>query len=205
MIPEPLENSVQKAWKSVQNRPDFHLSYSHRCEIWRLIDLVNRDSGNSSEMGRHARATLAIMCVEKAISIWEDVFPLDRMPHELCSSIRCYMSGQQSAKELQDRMGHAWTHGDNLAEQIASPAVYVIYAASQAASVALFDEHMAVSSDELHDDEIFDPYTQDCAYYIAAAVANGTPEEAASDPVLRRQFWEWYLHEAIPKACGYSD
>ena len=89
------------------------------------------------------------------------------------------------------------------------PAAAVGYSALEALSVAVQDEafderavDLASSDADLDADEI------DAALSASVAYANGAILYPGSDHVRRREFWEWWLKEAVPAAwaaeCGRS-
>jgi hypothetical protein len=79
-------------------------------------------------------------------------------------------------------------------------AAYVGFAAINAVVVALFDEE----TEELDDDgnvildQDLDPFTWDTSFYAAAAYSENEPEENKIQK--RREFWLWYLNDAVPLA-----
>ena len=103
------------------------------------------------------------------------------------------------------RAGDFWTEMDNLMihEQQNQAPLIAGYAADCVVSVALFDE--SFDPDNPHDntqDEDLDPYEWDAAYYAAMVYAGGASWNEASSPARRREFWEWYLREAVPAAAN---
>lgn len=70
--------------------------------------------------------------------------------------------------------------------------------------VAVHDELLSpdegVSEEELADPE--DPDLWDPAFFAAGAWAGGMPWVPAFSAVAYREFWQWYLDEAVPRAWG---
>jgi hypothetical protein len=79
--------------------------------------------------------------------------------------------------------------------------IYVGFAAANTVTTALNDErfHPLNIEDHLLDDDL-DPYQWDASFYAAGAYAGGFTWEEGSSVVRRREFWEWYLDEAVPLA-----
>jgi hypothetical protein len=49
------------------------------------------------------------------------------------------------------------------------------------------------------DDQV-SPEEHDGSYMASVALAGGSPWTPGSDPARRREFWQWWLREAVPAA-----
>jgi hypothetical protein len=77
--------------------------------------------------------------------------------------------------------------------------VYAGHAACGALRVAIDDEPVGLADQGL-DQYDLDAEEQDTAFLASLAFGGGDEGEAAYRPELRRDFWQWYLDEAVPAA-----
>ena len=60
-------------------------------------------------------------------------------------------------------------------------------------------EDAAGEANELHvTDADIDPDDMDASFFAASVYANGAVWNLESGPLLRREFWEWWLKQAVP-------
>lgn len=107
---------------------------------------------------------------------------------------------QQSIEQL----AHLHTRLDNMLQaeptaenQLAITAAMAIYATGRDATTGRVRPPFASMNDT--DVELIPEY-RDAAYYASVAYAGGNPTDPISDADRRRQFWSWYLAEAVPAA-----
>ncbi len=50
-----------------------------------------------------------------------------------------------------------------------------------------------------------DPYELDTTFFASSSYAGGTIWQEESDPIRRKEFWGWYLDQAIPQVLAESD
>jgi hypothetical protein len=152
---------------------------------------------------------LAIAAVERVLPPWDGHFPGDDWPRRMIDAARGYLAGSVSFEEAERAWVEGWSRGDSVnnesfdrGDEQGIDLALVCYAASRAVFAALYDERFdpgrAAGSGE-EDGEI-EPDEQDAAYIAAAAVAGGYLKDPRSDKAARREFWEWYLAEAVPAA-----
>jgi hypothetical protein len=120
---------------------------------------------------------------------------------KLIISIEDYISGKTEGNSIVDECDSLMTKLDNLRpSERYSLAKCVGFAVIRAATISLHDETFIVFNDEQDLDENYDPYDWDAAYHTSIACANGGPWDASSNVEKRREFWLWYINEAVPKA-----
>ncbi len=108
------------------------------------------------------------------------------------------------ALDANQQMGDFWTQADNCRSQLrrrtgnSAPAC-AGHAAAAAVAVALADKK-AVDCASGEDDETNSYYDWDVSYFASIAYAGGGLSNSNADIEKRREFWKWYLQEAVPDA-----
>lgn len=170
----------------------------------RLLLSFGLPQPGSLSKGHCVRGALAVLVVRKVLPVWEARYH-ERHPHELIESARLVLEGSAD----RDVVGRAaYQYGGALIDRVPPedrPAQYVGHAAACAAFVAVDDEALlpdeGVSDAELDSPE--DPDLWDCAVWAAAAYAGDFPwtdDVSSFDASLNREFWSWYLTDAIAEA-----
>lgn len=195
-IPEILTQIIAEAEESLLKNPVGELTLPIRKQIWAAMGELN------SEVGKKRRTKLAKMCVEHAFQVWDFVHPPEKHPKEILNLIDAYFDGKIDDESMREEYDIYSVKMDNLSSRDLKYqlAAGVGTAACQALFVARHDECFG-EVDEYPDatEEGMDPDEWDAAFYISIAVAGPKWIEGASIE-KRRQFWNWYLDEAVPQA-----
>lgn len=194
-LPEVLEAALRQAHEVLARDPRGDLPRGHREAIWAAL-------GARDEGGRRRRAILGIEAVGQVLPEWERVWPRDRMPHQLLAQAAAVLDGSADRARALDDLNRAFTALDNLVissrEKIPAG---VGYGAARALATALDDEVFDPSTVRLErTDADVDPYEHDPGYLAAVVRAGGPPWDPDSSSTRRREFWEWWLREAVPAA-----
>jgi hypothetical protein len=144
------------------------------------------------------RTRLACAVVRLVLPIWESSYRT-KYPRLMVVLAEGYLDGEVPRSVLMKR-------ADSFAGVMQNPGVgvepLVGHAAVSAAMIAYLDETLqpgdGVSEEELYDPS--DPDAYDCAYVAAGAYAGGMSWMDGFDADRNREFWSWYLDEAIPAA-----
>ena len=142
-------------------------------------------------------------CVEKVLPLWENALPGDRTPHNALAQVRAVLDGEVPTHDLIDQYAVLWSHCDELALEREELQIVLLvgYGAAQVLSVAAEDDVFdAGPVDTAITDADVNPDEPDAAFCAAAAYADGTVWVQGSDREKRREFWEWWLNEAVPRA-----
>ena len=175
--------------------PHYDLSLAWRYEIWKALGPGDRPVGVTGE-GHRRRARLAILGAGKVLPLWERWRRGDLRPRRMLElAERRLQTGEQPPDD--EDLEYFDVELDNLHAATKRAAVLVGYAALHAYRVAVEDHHF--DADETPDPADYDE--PDPARDAAIAYANGLPGEAGSDGALRREFWLWWLREAVPAAA----
>ncbi len=115
---------------------------------------------------------------------------------------RNLLDRQVSEVDGWQRHGEIWTLCDDLASRHPEfhAQVCVGYGAAQLIAMCLRDELLSDSDPlELTDMDV-DPEEFDCSFCAAAAFSGGPVWMDGSSAERRREFWRWWLREALPTA-----
>ena len=196
-----LSGALESAFHALRADPDGVLALAYRQRIWAAM-VPRLMNGNQAVQGTglRRRTSLALSCVRRVLPFWEKAWPNDNGPGTLIELIENFFDNKVDRRVLYSEQLALWARVDNLAYERDVVELMVGCAACGAASTALVDEVFDPDNLELSaSDEDRDAYQWDAAYYAAMVLAGGPPRNAESSIERRRQFWEWYLSEAVPR------
>jgi hypothetical protein len=193
-----LEVGVRDAKKALDDGADGHLLLARRRAIWLAL-------GGRDEEGRCARARLSIAAARRVLPIWERLWPFNRLPHDLLDLTDQVCRGDVDPHSLTALRDRAETELDDISwGSSTKSAVGAGYAALRALDVARGDEPCDLPRpDSAVRDEDLQPRQRDSAYLAAAAAAGGAPWEPRSSADRRRDYWNWWLAEAVPSVARH--
>jgi hypothetical protein len=207
-LPTELNEALQIASAKLSSNINGELVLSERKRVWRALGerLVE---GNRAKrgLGLNRRVKLATLCVRKVLVLWQEVWPEKTGPQEMLLTTEQYLSDSIDYETAWKRVNSFWGEMETLicdGEHLT--VINVGFAASNMVNTALFDEKFNPNNleEEILDDNL-DPYEWDASFYASAAYSTGFSWEEQSDPLRRREFWEWYLNEAAPSAWGKDE
>lgn len=190
-----FEEFINQLKYEVENHPKGQLILPLRKKIYKY-------------MGEHkSRINLALLCVEKVIPTWSSVLSHDTMPSEILKCITEYLSGNQERSFLMGITDEFWTQidtylndGDYSDHDNYDNAIYAGFTLIKASYVVLNDEKFHEDNDETVFDEDLDAYTWDTSYFASLAYCESELFDETTKVQKRKEFWKWYLDEAISKA-----
>ncbi len=198
-----LQHIVQDALSAVHSHPHHDLNLGYRQAIWNAYGSHNDEPATTKQTIAHQNRTrLAILTARSVLSIWDCTWQNNRTPHHLL----------RIAEHLIQRMDRADTardEGETFLTWLESamvlyeykPPLYAGFSAVKALFVAVEDEKFDSGAiDYQCTDADIDPYDLDTSFFACAAYAHGSVWESESDAAKRRDFWEWWLKHAVPKA-----
>jgi hypothetical protein len=161
-------------------------------------------------IGLYRRTTLAKLCVQKVLKLWEQDWPDHTGPHVMLSTVEKYLRKQLDFKAVWGRKNLFWGELETLLYQMrgSKTSINVGFAAANVVTMALNDERFNsenLKAEEQFLDEDYDPYEWDTSFYASIAYAKGAPGDEDSNLQQRQEFWEWYLKEAVPAAWEVSE
>ncbi len=200
-----LATTLEDARIALSKSPDYELILSHR---WRILSqfgpvLKTENWVTQYGIGLHRRTVLAMLCVQHVLNIWEKSWPNNKGPHLMLLTAEEYLRGILNEKTVDERKNQFWEKlqdlnyysNNNLALHVGDAALNVI-------TIAMVDQYFEQidNINELRFDTDYDSEEWDTHFYASIVYAEGAPWEESSNPERRKEFWEWYLNEAVPKA-----
>lgn len=217
--PRAMEISIDECMDEVNASADGWLTFAPRRRLLLSLGTVWKQEGveftelmqdrYTMGLGHRRRAHLAILVAEKVVPVWAAQYP-EQHPQRMIAGARRLLNGELSRRDLREDAGGfigtglasgARPNHDGLGFLLAG------YAAGTAACVAVWDEYLVPDLDgegmrqqDIDDPE--DPDWWDPAVWAAGAHAGDMPwgERRWFHPERARQFWSWYLEEALPRA-----
>lgn len=203
MIESELSEALDLALQSLLEHPDYRLLWSNRARIWKAMEPRHTDeNGVASRIGQRRRVRLAMLCTQKVLQLWEAALPENRLPHKLLTTAREYLEGKVEYALAWERKNEAWAFLESLlyTDQIKA-AMGAGFAAAATLAVAVYDENF--DPDDIGDsdtDRAADLYDWDAALFASLAYSRESYVDEPLSRLLRKDFWEWYLKEAVPAA-----
>lgn len=205
LLPEELDVALKSAAEGLASHPRSELILPQRKRIWAALGpcLMDKDGIRAVHgIGLQRRTTLAILCARHVRPVWEQVWPNDDDPHQMIKTAELYLNQALDFDSVEERKNQYLGKLDNLLSKGEhEAAINVGFAAGRAVFTALHDEDFDPHNidDDLMDEDL-DVNEWDASFNAAAAYAGGFPWEENSSSTRRREFWEWYLNEAVPLA-----
>jgi hypothetical protein len=195
-LPPELQRAIDDAKATLAGDPEARVPLPERGAIWHALG----DVGALGGPGHRRRARLAELAVEKVEPFWRETYPGDDTVRRMLEAARGAVAGEGDEQALDAWIDDFW---DEIAERTTDEprfrASYVGRGACAALRTATEDEAYGYP-DEGRDDHDLDIEAWDASWWSALAYGGGTTGEAAYRPERRREFWEWYLDEAVPAA-----
>ncbi len=144
-------------------------------------------------------AKLELTCAWKVLNIWEDCDLTDTSPRELLELAERFLQGEVEEKELVRIRSYFNTLAEHLMEKGEEyfTASYACFACISAANNALYG-FFEFDTDGKPEIEIDYDWWTACFYASMAYCGGATWEKGVGDDLKRREFWEWFLNEAVP-------
>ena len=194
-----VSDVVTRALRSIPGSGE--LPRSARLKVRETLEASLRQRGMRSGL---IWPTLEITSARKVLSVWESTFPSDDEPASLLDAAEAHLQGSGTGELSRDRLSRFKTDLDGklaLGEDFFA-STYSGFAAWSAAGVALLGDSREPGDSELD----IDPELWDASFYASLAYCGGAVwEEGVGDRQKRREFWEWFLVEAIPLAMSFVD
>ena len=161
------------------------LPYSDRFELRRAL------AAESPE----ALLRLEASCARRAIPIWTAAFPDDTLPIDVMNAAL----SEPDNEDLESELGELKTYLDNVFDY-GDDYFTANYAGSACWAVAR-DALGDVTEEPDGDGELqIPPDEWSPCFFASIAEAGGAVWEDVADDAKRREFWRWYLLEALPAA-----
>jgi hypothetical protein len=190
--------------ESIRARSDGHLILPLRKKLWLSFGPVDKQASLAGQRtAAHSQRTeLALVTCRKVLPIWEQYLGGSDIAGKAISLAEDSRRGTCDWDHVADRLNTLYgglENTDGLDDHQLN-AVPVGYACCDTAYVAAIDGDYEEGPDELDDD--LDSW--DYSMYAAGAYSGGFPfnRRYPSDPERLREFWSWYLDQALAVAQG---
>lgn len=200
---EQVRNAVAVCRTEIEQDEQHRMSFASRRALLLTLGPQQRDArGRCVELatGKRRRLLLALDASRRVASFWSRDFGTPALDN-LLGQIEGYLGGTVSIDDVRKKT-------DSLQGGLANDprGKDQAYLAGRAVAgtgwVAVGDELLAAdegaSEEELADPE--DPDLWDPAFFAAGAWAGGMPWTPSFSATAYRDFWQWYLDEAVPRA-----
>lgn len=196
-LPEAIQQILDECRSSITARGE--VPAANREKIYKQLDDFLPHP--PSYVAHYWRAKLEMNCALKVLHIWESCELTDNTLRELLCEAEKYLMGELDSKQveqLKERTYHFSPEVENLMENgpeyfIASYAGFACIAAVYAALNDLDFETLGLPEIEN------DPDFVTASFLASLACCGGAIwEEGVGDDLKRREFWEWFLNEAVP-------
>ncbi len=225
-LPAALQTLVAAALTEMQADPAHRLSHQRRSQIYDALGPLAEDAG------RRARGWLAVSAARRVLPTFEAAFPDDALPRQLLDMAVSVLQGradEAAADELQEwgynASGNAWGYDEAEvpwnADLAGSAAYHALKEARGQPPLQYLDKVFAVGvvgwpsgrqiedyptpqpATEFTDEDLCQLDDSDTAAVAAVAFAceAGGP---FCDPDKLREFWTWWLAEALPEAWAMA-
>jgi Immunity protein Imm5 len=197
-LPPDLEQRIAEARAELEARDDGRLPLPQRRRLRETFGPWEPLDAPAAPPGLRRRVELARRAAEHVLPVWYAEAPGDHGPEQMLELAERRLNRDISEAQADDLADQFRVHADALAyrKEISQRAL----AAGEAARLVLvatdLDDFAEYPPDA--DDGDIDPDNWEAAY-VAAVAAAGYPDE---DVNARRDFWRWYLDEAVPEAWG---
>jgi hypothetical protein len=209
-LPAALADLLQIAAKEVAGDPCGALTLQCRHDICVALGAYRpRGSGAIRGVGLRRRFNLAARCVRHVLPLWKAKLPEDKTPQRLLAGAETHLGKRFTYEQAKALIDEGWVHADDVGCEFGDRkdpegfrVALVCYAASRAVSVAFRDEryHLLVDPASGGKYGSGDPESMDVAYLAAAAISGGFPNPKGLGTEARREYWRWYLRQAVPAA-----
>lgn len=193
-----IRDLLDRARAEVLAHPDNDLPRPMRIQLQLALGPHLRAPG----VGLSRRANLCLLVVKKLRPIWERHYPELPAVEAVQDMIRVAeqrLRGEITQREARRGRSHLMSVLLDCDAEPAEkqPALSAGEAATRAVYVAMHDEN--ADQAELLDEDL-DASDWDCAFWGACAWSGAIPGQAGWNQEAYKEYWLWYLDEAIPEA-----
>lgn len=192
-----LRQALEDAERGLAGAPGGQLPLRLRRAIWKALGDDGPTPGSS---GHRRRATLDLLAAEQVKPVWEQAYPSDPAVDEVLDAARQVLAGERSVQSADDFGGRAQVQ---FLDRMSKDEQYAAGCVGYAACAALFTAAHDRSYEDLPadaDDYDLDSDDWDAGFEAALAYSGGEVGDPAASGERRREFWQWYLREAVPAA-----
>jgi hypothetical protein len=201
ILPMQFRDTLKAASLTLESDSRGHLPLPERLAIWKLLGSYSDRNAEVPTTGDLHRAELSLIAAADVIHIWNSTFenPIFDLLIEMCFK---HLSNRSMAQEIDKKRRELTEHLQDLEfEEDQVSALFAAESVLAAATLVLgsrtFDPYAIEPTTQ---DEELDSDRWDSAYFAAAAYTGGLLGDPQSSTSKRKEFWQWYLTDAVPEA-----
>jgi hypothetical protein len=200
-LPDELTALLREGSRAVQHDPYHDLPPGSRWGIQELMVQGAIDQGREERAGFKAWLSAEIMAVEHVLPLWEQEFPNEETPRRLLAEAGHFL---RDSLDLKTAGILAFSFPEDTGSR--RPVEYVLGGALRALEFAVRAGSSQASLNSLRRNKSLTnrqlefPHDWDAALCASVAYADDASLCAVHGRGRRRQFWEWWLTEVVPKA-----
>ena len=165
------------------------------------------ENGRGFPMGAgwQRRISLGTLMVRHLLPLWHSKYPQDQGPEKMLLLAEQVRDGKQDRDAASEESDTYWSVLSDLGtieddtESAETLPFLVGCAAARVVRTACVESQMVLPFDPTELDTDRDVWMWDESYIGARASAGGSVWVASSSPVRRREFWQWWLEQAVPQ------
>ncbi|MFB8798299.1 MAG: Imm5 family immunity protein [Microcoleus sp.] len=193
-LPEAIQQILEDCRSSITERGE--LPAKNRENLYKKLDKFLPN--NPKYVAHYWRAKLELNCALKVLHKWESCELADSSARQLLSDAERYLVGELESEVLRSRKSLLYSQTENLMDNGLEyfVAAYAGFACVSAVNAALYD--LKFKTLGLPEIETEPDFWTACFLASLAYCGGATWEEGVGDDLKRREFWEWFLNEAVP-------
>jgi hypothetical protein len=197
-LPVELQRAIEAAHTAMIADPEHLLLPIFRQQIYQAVEDLSGSRYNQ------IRGWLAFVTAQHVRSIWYQERSDDPMLDQVLDVTEGVLRNTVGKEAAQIQVYEEWQWEETLVKLWKQGISVKAWCAGEAASTALrdvtgYDPCATKVADAKLTDEWLDPGESDTPKWAVAAYA-GRNGEATSDPMRRKEFWQWWLWGAVPAA-----
>lgn len=199
MLNNQLIREVEFAKEALKNEPNGRLTLEYRKKIWSVYGPRKMDKAKAIiEKPLIKRVKLAALCAEKVLPIWLEAYSDKYDAVKVLNFTSEYLDGLSSWERGYDIYNEFRARMVELEEGPLRPLAAGKYI-SRVLATALYDlDCDGDESDEEYDcEEDDDIDLWDASFAASVALSGIYWSESDNDIERRREYWNWYLNEAV--------
>jgi len=189
---------IASAQAALADDPDGILILKHRANLWAALAAMS-----DARTGHVRRVRLSEACARHVLDRWYDRFSEDDGAERMLALAGEVVAGRIDPASAIDQRDRFYVDVVETRKYDDPSAMFVGLAAANTVIEALIEDNADAIPSTSHDEDM-DPETYDPSYMCACAAAGGL-NGRSSDTEARRQFWAWYLSQAIPEIYAVAD
>lgn len=210
-----FRQALHQAEEALSHDPNGELALPRRNALWLAMGAPQKGvDGNPTGPGWRRRVRLGLLTVQHLLPLWQTEYSQDQGPQRMLLLAEQVVSGRINSKTeraaASSESDDYWAAVSDLGvtEEGSTPLDVLPFcvgaAAARVVRTALTDYQIALfldpDGDKTETDTDRDAWSWDESYLASMACAGGSAWAVSSSPQRRREFWRWWLTEAVPQA-----